>query len=103
MSSERDEGGGWETFRRSEVVESESTGTRSCGPGDATRPSRGPPLPQDFAFPKPSYNQKMVFLDRAAKRSEAAADAARKAGYANVRTYGGGVKEYEDNAHKHHE
>ncbi|CAK9779439.1 Rhodanese-like protein [Cutaneotrichosporon oleaginosum] len=57
----------------------------------------------DFAFPKPAYNQKIVFLDRAAKRSESAADAARKAGYQNVRTYGGGVKEYQENAHKHHE
>ncbi|BEJ16637.1 hypothetical protein CspHIS471_0600380 [Cutaneotrichosporon sp. HIS471] len=57
----------------------------------------------DFAFSKPAYNQKMVFLDRAAKRSEAAAEAARKAGYQNVRTYGGGVKEYQDNADKHKE
>lgn len=57
-------------------------------------------LHQDFAFAKPSRNQKMVFLDRAAKRSTAAAEAARKAGYENVRTFGGGVKEYQDNAEK---
>lgn len=55
---------------------------------------------QDFAFSKPSFNQKMVFLDRAAKRSEAAAEAARKAGYANVRTYGAGVKDYQEQSKK---
>ncbi|GMK58466.1 hypothetical protein CspeluHIS016_0504980 [Cutaneotrichosporon spelunceum] len=54
----------------------------------------------DFAFPKPVFQQKMVFVDRTPKRSEAAAEAAKKAGYKNVRMYGGGVKEYHENADK---
>lgn len=37
----------------------------------------------------------MVFLDGAAKRAQAAAEAAKKAGYNNVRTYGGSIKEHQ--------
>jgi rhodanese-related sulfurtransferase len=49
---------------------------------------------QEFSFPKPEFKQKLVFLDSTGKRSKAAAEAAQKGGYENVRSYGGGVNEY---------
>lgn len=55
---------------------------------------------QEFAFPKPMPNQKMIFLDRAAKRADAAVEAAKKAGFSQARAYGGGSKEFHQKSKK---
>lgn len=49
---------------------------------------------KEFAFQKPSYNQKMVFFCRSGKRSAEACEIANKAGYPNTRNYLGSWLEW---------
>ncbi|ORY28983.1 Rhodanese-like domain-containing protein [Naematelia encephala] len=42
-----------------------------------------------FAFPKPAYNQNIIFFCRSGKRSATAAEQAAERGYPNIRNYTG--------------
>lgn len=52
--------------------------------------------PQEFAFPRPRKNQKMILYDRDGKNLSKAADIAAQHGYKNVKNYEGAWQDWQD-------
>lgn len=51
---------------------------------------------QEFAFPRPSKNQKMIFYDRDGKNLAKAAELAEQAGYKNIKNYEGAWQDWQE-------
>lgn len=51
---------------------------------------------QNFSFPKPSNDQKLIFLDRSGKNAPKAVDIVKKLGYPNARGVSGGTREWNE-------